>query len=83
MMHSAARLTYDQAQNAVDGRPNAAPEALRQPVIEPLYAAFHALARARRKRGTLELDLEERKVTIDDKGRIQSIVPRARFEVIG
>jgi ribonuclease R len=80
MMHSAARLTYDQAQNSVDGRPNAAPEALRKPVIEPLYAAYHALARARHKRGTLELDLEERKVTIDDQGRIQSIVPRARYD---
>jgi ribonuclease R len=80
MMHSAARLTYDQAQNAVDGRPNAAPEALRKPVIEPLYAAYRALSRARHKRGTLDLDLEERKVSIDDKGRIQSIVPRARYD---
>jgi ribonuclease R len=80
MIRSAARLTYDSAQNAADHRPNAAPEALRKPVIEPLYAAFHALNQARRKRGTLELDLEERKAVLDDKGRIQSIVPRARYD---
>jgi ribonuclease R len=80
MIRSAARLTYDQAQNSVDGRPNAAPEALRKPIVEPLYAAYRALAHARRKRGTLELDLEERKVTLDDHGRIQSIVPRARYD---
>ena len=80
MIRSAARLTYDQAQNAADRRPNGAPEALRRPVIEPLYAAYRALAQARQKRGTLELDLAERKVVLDEKGRIERIVPRARYD---
>ncbi len=80
MIHSAARLTYDQAQASADGRPNGAPAALQKSVIEPLYAAYRVLAKARHKRGTLELDLEERKVTIDDKGRIASIVPRPRYD---
>ena len=80
MIRSAARLTYDQAQNAADRRPNGAPETLRRPVIEPLYAAYRALAHARQKRGTLELDLEERKVVLDEKSRIERIVPRARYD---
>ncbi|HEX9465498.1 MAG TPA: VacB/RNase II family 3'-5' exoribonuclease, partial [Alphaproteobacteria bacterium] len=80
MIRSAARLTYEQAQNAADRRPNGAAESLRTPVIEPLYAAYRALGRARRKRGTLELDLPERKVLMDDKGRIERIVPRARHD---
>jgi len=80
MIHSAARLTYDQAQNSVDGHPNAAPEALRAPVIEPLYAAYRALAQARRKRGTLDLDLEERKVVLDAQGRIERVTTRARYD---
>ena len=80
MIRSAARLTYDQAQNAADNRPNGAPEHLRKPVIEPLYAAYRALSHARHQRGTLELDLEERKVVLDDKGRIERIVPRARHD---
>jgi ribonuclease R len=80
MIRSAARLTYDQAQASADRRPNGAPEQLRGTVIEPLYAAYRALARARHKRGTLELDLEERKVELDAQGRIQRIVPRARYD---
>ena len=80
MMRSAARLTYEQAQASADRRPDGAPETLRQAVIEPLYAAYHALARARRQRGTLELDLEERKVVLDEHGRIDRIVPRARHD---
>jgi ribonuclease R len=53
---------------------------LQKPVIEPLYAAYRALARARRQRGTLDLDLEERKVVLDDQGRIERIVPRPRYD---
>jgi ribonuclease R len=79
-IRSAARLTYDQAQNSADRRPNGAAEALRKPVIEPLYAAYRALAHARRQRGTLDLDLEERKVVLDAKGRIERIVPRPRHD---
>ncbi len=80
MIRSAARLTYDQAQASADRRPDGAPEHLRAPVIEPLYAAYHALAHARRKRGTLELDLEERRVVLDEHGRIERIVPRTRWD---
>ncbi len=80
MIRSAARLTYDQAQASADRRPDGAPERLRKPVIAPLYAAYRALARARGKRGTLELDLEERKVEMDPQGRIERIVPRARYD---
>ena len=80
MIRSAARLTYDQAQASADHRPNGASEALRKPVIEPLYAAYRALAQARGKRGTLELDLEERKVELDPQGGIQRILPRARYD---
>ncbi len=80
MIRSAARLTYDQAQASADGRPEGAPERLRKLVVEPLYAAYRALAQARGKRGTLELDLEERKVEMDPNGGIRRIVPRARYD---
>ena len=80
LMRSAARLTYEQAQNSIDGLPDAATAELRSTVIEPLYAAYRALARARQARGVLDLDLEERKVTIDPQGRIERIVPRARHD---
>ncbi len=80
MIHSAARLTYDQAQNSADRKPNGAPEHLRATVIEPLYAAYRALSHARRERGTLDLDLEERKVILDKDGRIEKITTRERYD---
>ncbi|PIW25738.1 MAG: ribonuclease R [Rhodospirillales bacterium CG15_BIG_FIL_POST_REV_8_21_14_020_66_15] len=80
MMRSAARLTYEQVQAARDGRPDDATDVLTKDVIAPLYGAYAALARNRHARGVLELDLAERKVNIDDRGRVTGIVQRARFD---
>jgi len=75
LMRSAARLTYTQVQEAHDagsdlGLPG---------VIAPLYAAFHALLGARQARGTLDLDLPERKVVLD-AGKVVSVAPRPRLD---
>lgn len=80
LMRSAARLTYDQVQKARDGFPDEATAPLVEPVITPLYEAFAALERWRKKRGTLELDLPERKVQIGEDGKVASIVARERFD---
>jgi ribonuclease R len=80
MMHSAARLTYDEAQAAADGTRNKVPSELKTQVVDPLFAAYRALSQARRARGTLDLDLEELKVVLDDSGKVQKIEPRARFD---
>ncbi|HEX2116818.1 MAG TPA: ribonuclease R [Alphaproteobacteria bacterium] len=80
MMHSAARLTYDEAQAAADGSRNKVPSELKTKVIDPLFAAYHALSRARRARGTLDLDLEELKVILDDSGKVRKIEPRPRYD---
>ncbi len=77
MMRSAARLTYRQIQNDADGLPaDGVPEGVRA----PLYAAYHALRRARQARGTLDLDLPERRIVMNDQGRIESVAPRARYD---
>ncbi|HJS31464.1 MAG TPA: ribonuclease R, partial [Alphaproteobacteria bacterium] len=80
MMRSQARITYDEAQATWDGTPRGAAAGLRDRVLAPLYGAFHALSRARRARGTLDLDLEERKVVLGPDGRIERIVPRPRYD---
>jgi ribonuclease R len=72
LMRSAARLTYAQVQQAHDANTNAS--------LEPLYAAFQALLAARVRRGTLELDLPERKVTLNNHGRVVAITPRPRLD---
>ena len=80
LMRSAARLTYEEAQAAADGNPNDLTRPLVGPVLRPLYGAFHALERARRRRGTLELDLPERRILLEPSGRVARIEPRQRLD---
>jgi ribonuclease R len=49
-------------------------------VIEPLYGAFSALLNARQRRGTLDLDLPELKVLLDENRRPVAITKAARLD---
>ncbi|MFQ5772910.1 MAG: ribonuclease R [Kiloniellaceae bacterium] len=80
LMRSTARLTYEQVQAAHDGRPDAATEPLLGTVIAPLYGAFRALLVARERRGTLDLELPERQVILDESGAVAAIEPRPRLD---
>ncbi|HYZ32375.1 MAG TPA: ribonuclease R, partial [Crenalkalicoccus sp.] len=78
LMKSAARLTYEGVQAAfVAGRD---PEGMPQGALANLYGAFRALLAARERRGTLDLDLPERRVLLDAAGRVTAIVPRPRLD---
>ncbi len=79
LMRSVARLTYERVQAAMEGRPDAETRSLREAVILPLYGAFRALDTARRERGTLDLDIAERRVIMADN-RIERIEPRQRLD---
>ncbi len=45
-----------------------------------LYAAFRALLAARTARGTLDLDLPERRIVLDSDGVVRSVAPRPRLD---
>ncbi len=75
LMKSAARLTYNEVQEAADD----AEIELGLP-IRPLYDAFRALLSARVRRGTLDLDLPERKVVLSDEGKVLEVAPRPRLD---
>ncbi len=79
LMRSAARLTYDEAQAAADGS-DALDRDIREGVIAPLYGAYRALAKARRARGTLELDLPELRVVLDEAGAVEAVRPTPRYD---
>jgi ribonuclease R len=79
LMKSAASLTYEQAQSAFDGQPDAQTEPLLDSVIRPLFAAYHAASLAREKRQPLHLDLPERKIVLSDEGQVTSVAFRERF----
>lgn len=80
IMRSAAKLSYEEAQAAIDGRPNAHTEVLVEGVLKPLWRAYAALMKARAKRDPLELDLPERKLVLDDKGKVLRVVTPLRLD---
>jgi len=80
VIRSAAKLTYQQAQAAIDGAPDDATGPLLDPALRPLWAAYTALAGARDKRGPLDLDLPERRIELDDKGMVARVYVPERLE---
>src|SRR5258708_6947765 len=56
------------------------PQELVDKALKPLWGCWRALFAARLKREPLEVDLPERRVMLDEKGRITSIAPRDRLD---
>ncbi len=79
-MRSAAKLSYRQAQDAIDGRPDAKTQPLIESVLKPLWASYFTVSKARDHRAPLDLDLPERRVRIGEDGKIASISLRERFD---
>ena len=77
LMRSAARLTYEQVQQAQDAGEDLG---LAAGQLGTLYAAFRALLAARIARGTLDLDLPERKVLLGEDGHVDAVIPRPRLD---
>ncbi len=70
---------------AVDnaGPPPTPPASGRGEILDallPVWACWRALYAAREKRSPLDLDLPERRVVLDEKGRIMSVAPRERLD---
>ena len=80
MMRSAAKLSYEQAQAAIDGRPDETAAPLLESVLKPLYAAHGAIKIERERRDPLDLDLPERKLVLDKEGRILDVRWPERLE---
>ena len=80
MMRSAARLSYEQAQSAIDGRPDETTAPLLESVLKPLYAAHAIVKIERERRDPLDLDLPERKLILDKEGRLAAVRWPERLE---
>ncbi|WP_414902657.1 ribonuclease R [Sphingomonas flavalba] len=76
----AANIAYEDAQAAIDGGETSVPAALTDAALKPLWGCWQALAKARDARGPLDLDLPERRIVLDEKGRILSVAPRERLD---
>ena len=80
VMHSAARLTYDQVWSVLSGRDPAAARQL-APIaghLQNLYELYRTFAKARAVRGAMDFESVETKIVCDFAGRIEKIVARTR-----
>ena len=80
LMHSHARLSYEQAQAAIDGHTDDTTAPILKTILKPLWAAYKALSKARDRRGPLELEVPEHKIKLGDDGRISQIALRERID---
>jgi ribonuclease R len=80
LMRSAAKLSYEQAQAAVDGRPDDKTGPLLERVLKPLWAAYACLKKGRDARSPLAIESLERKIAINRQGEITAITPRESLE---
>ncbi|QUD88190.1 ribonuclease R [Phenylobacterium montanum] len=80
LMRSAAKLSYEQAQAAIDGRPDDATGPLMDGVLTPLWTAYRTMKRGRDKRSPLDIESTERRIVISPEGEVVSITPRASLE---
>lgn len=80
MMRSAAKLSYTQAQAAIEGNADEAAAPLLETVLKPLWGAYEALEKARKIREPLDLDLPERKVVLKADGSIDRIIVPPRLD---
>jgi ribonuclease R len=81
VMRSAAKLSYQEAQAAIDGDVSEKCAPLMERALRPLWQAYAALSRARDERGPLDLDLPERKILLDQTGRVARVVIPERLAV--
>lgn len=80
VIHSAARLTYDEVWSILSGRDAAAVRrrASLVPHLQHLYDLYRVLARAREGRGAIDLETVETRIVCDVAGRIERIEPSER-----
>jgi ribonuclease R len=79
-MRSAAKLSYAQAQAAVDGWPDDTTGPLLATILEPLYAAYRTIKRARDERSPLDLDLPERKIVLTAHNTVDRVMTPERLD---
>lgn len=81
----AANIAYEDAQDAIDAlgakrEPDTVAPELARAALLPLWDCWAALSKARDAREPLDLDLPERRIVLDEKGRILSVAPRERLD---
>ena len=72
LIRSKARLTYTEVSDFIDGKHKAVPKPLHGAIRE-LHSLYGAFAKARGRRGAIELDLPQLRFELNDSGEIERI----------
>jgi ribonuclease R len=80
MMKSAAKLSYQQAQAAIDGKPDDKSGPLLEPILKPLWDAYRIMKTGRDRRQPLELDMPERKILLKADGTVDRVFVPERLD---
>jgi ribonuclease R len=80
LMRSAAKLSYQQAQAAMDGWVDDTTGPLIATVLEPLYTTYRALKKEREERAPLDLDIPERKLVLTAHYTVDRVVTPERLD---
>lgn len=75
----AANISYEEAQAAFDGAPGERCAPLVDTALKPLLDCYTLIAKARDKRGPLELDLPEKKIILGADGQVADVRLRERL----
>ncbi|MEI3853472.1 MULTISPECIES: ribonuclease R [Ensifer] len=80
MMKSAAKLSYQQAQAAIDGNPDDKTGPILDTILKPLWEAYRILTRGRDRRQPLELNMPERKIILKPDGTVDRVFVPERLD---
>ncbi len=85
LMRSHAKLSYEQAQSAIDGVENGGGTddttgPIMEAILYPLWNAYHTMLKGRLKRSPLAIESPERRILMAPDGGIAAIVPRKSLE---
>ncbi|WOS63993.1 ribonuclease R [Sinorhizobium fredii] len=80
MMRSAAKLSYQQAQAAIDGSSDDKTGPILEPILKPLWEGYRILSRGRERRQPLELDMPERKIILKPDGTVDRVFVPERLD---
>ena len=80
VIHSEARMTYTEVNAILTDRDPEAIERYRElvPMFERMHELFEILHARRRRRGSIDFDLKESEIILDDEGMVEAIVAAER-----
>ena len=80
MIKIIANLSYEQTQQAIDGKPDSKSKPILKTVLQPLWSAYKVLQEKREAREPLELDIPERRISLKEDGTIDRVYIPERLE---